>query len=626
MNVSGQPTFSCLDLPAGLTLSNTGLISGTPTNYGSGSSTITVSYAGAENKIIILNWNISEATASDKTYVYTVSGFGMEECNGDYYDSGKTNISNQPIYTNGKVALSNDEIWLWHFHSLEYASDIEAYYWQDNIEADSPVGDASTGWKLGWANEITIGTVTAYTGDETGESTSSDTYIVSGAGMSDANGTYTRSGDTSSGHPLYVNGKFKLYYDPYVPREFTLIEHPDYPPYVYSMQGGSDGNYASGTWGINDPEFAPAPTVVKGASESGDSGDSKTYVYTVSGFTGEYVDANGDYWNTGETSEGQPVYYNGQWYLLYADPFDVASPRWGFNTENVARGMKICSLESGISDIFAISGWSADRGASTLSGVTVAPYGSGGDSGSSDDNTYVYIVSGAGTAGVDGNYYDTGETTKGPVGDDLGFHIYTNGTAKIEWMTDYSQWSISIDGGQKYYIVWDDDAMTTGTTVTVFGEDPAPTISTYSPGNSSSDTTNIPQQVILCGCPMGDDTFTYNETISNDAGYTVYKANNLSHYIYYLNGVWNVNMDYGSPGYFQSPTLAAGRGTWHNEDGTVVDIMSSGVLDGDSVSGGLACWEYEVCLNEATHYCSKCGHAYCEDHRYGVNLSHNCNV
>ena len=66
------------------------------------------------------------------------------------------------------------------------------------------------------------------------------------------------------------------------------------------------------------------------------------------------------------------------------------------------------------------------------------------------------------------------------MGDDLGYHIYTNGTAKIEFMIDYSQWSISLDGSQKYYIVWDDEAMTTGTTATVFGEDPAPTINKYS--------------------------------------------------------------------------------------------------------------------------------------------------
>ena len=122
------------------------------------------------------------------------------------------------------------------------------------------------------------------------------------------------------------------------------------------------------------------------------------------------------------------------------------------------------------------------------------------------EKVYKYTVSGAGTPGVDGNYYDTGETTKGPFGDDLGYHIYTNDTAKIEFMTDYNEWSISLDGSQKYYIVWDDEAMTTGTTVTVFGEDPAPTISVFVHGGGGS--TNEPTNP-----DSGDDTLSEEEKI-----------------------------------------------------------------------------------------------------------------
>lgn len=107
-----------------------------------------------------------------------------------------------------------------------------------------------------------------------------------------------------------------------------------------------------------------------------------------------------------------------------------------------------------------------------------------GDSGSNDGKTYLYTVSGAGTAAANGDYWDTGETTKDPFGDDLGLHIYTNGIAKLEYMTDYSQWSISIDGSQKYSINWSDDTMSSATTSTVFGDSPAPTIALYAGGGS----------------------------------------------------------------------------------------------------------------------------------------------
>lgn len=111
INVSGQPTFSCSDLPAGLTLSNIGLISGTPTNYGSGSSTITVSYTGAENKTIILNWNIAEASSTDningeltESGSYLASNFENDDFNGTYtyYFTDSSGII---YFTNGKSGI-----------------------------------------------------------------------------------------------------------------------------------------------------------------------------------------------------------------------------------------------------------------------------------------------------------------------------------------------------------------------------------------------------------------------------------------------------------------------------------------------------------------------------------------
>jgi hypothetical protein len=156
----------------------------------------------------------------------------------------------------------------------------------------------------------------------------------------------------------------------------------------------------------------------------------------------------------------------------------------------------------------------------------------------SSPKVYKYTVSGAGTPGVDGSYYDTGETTKGPVGNDLGYHIYTNGTAKIEFMTDYSAWSISLDGSQKYEIIWDDEAMTTGTTITVFGENPAPTISGFVQGDGGSG--NEPTNP-----DSGDDTLSEEEkretlmsqqtiaensvtSIANDANVITEKLNDIT--------------------------------------------------------------------------------------------------
>ncbi len=56
----GLPTFSADNLPAGLTLSEDGVISGTPTVYGELTAQITVSADGYASKVIELNFNIAQ--------------------------------------------------------------------------------------------------------------------------------------------------------------------------------------------------------------------------------------------------------------------------------------------------------------------------------------------------------------------------------------------------------------------------------------------------------------------------------------------------------------------------------------------------------------------------------------
>ena len=94
-----------------------------------------------------------------KTYVYTVSGFGTVDVNGDYYDSGETNQKGNPVYTNGKCNMSLDDIWLWSIYPVGSTSD-NNYYWLADVNATTPT---VTGWEVS-SGVPPIGTVTAYQG------------------------------------------------------------------------------------------------------------------------------------------------------------------------------------------------------------------------------------------------------------------------------------------------------------------------------------------------------------------------------------------------------------------------------------------------------------------------------
>ena len=81
----GTPNFIATSLPAGLTCSSTGLISGSvATTFGPSSVMVSVSYSGAETKVITLEITITETPATtDPTVI--VSGCSTTACDGTYY-------------------------------------------------------------------------------------------------------------------------------------------------------------------------------------------------------------------------------------------------------------------------------------------------------------------------------------------------------------------------------------------------------------------------------------------------------------------------------------------------------------------------------------------------------------
>lgn len=268
-------------------------------------------------------------------YVYNISGAGTSEFDGNYFDTRVT-IAGQPSYmSGGKETTTSAKLLFFSSYSscwyLNYAgftiNELKTSAENNNDDPLSYLPISTTGyysktddiageWTYSeWTVKTPVPKITKISSiDVSDENT--DVYIVSGAGITDANGTYTRSGNTSDGYPLYVKGDWQLYYQNDVIRTCTVIVNPSlYPAYVYAMQSGSDGNYAGGTWEANGSGYGSAPTVVKGGSESGGGSTDKTYLYTVSG--AGTASANGDYWDTGETNYGYPICTNGTYYLYF---------------------------------------------------------------------------------------------------------------------------------------------------------------------------------------------------------------------------------------------------------------------------------------------------------------------
>lgn len=280
---NGTPTFTSSDLPAGLTLSNTGLISGTPTGSGEGTSTITVSYDGAESKTITLNWTIEAAASDEKTYVYTVSECRNADVNGDYYLTDQT-YNNKPVYSNGKVYLST-----------YYMSDVGSNY----VCFGTTLGSLGLFYQIGstiplgsnlWVSTsdyyeypITIAEYVNLSGDIK--------YVATGAAINEVNGNYHDNGDNTYTNAAGYTIEWLASYG-----EWGITD-PTNGAIIYkgSNAGSADENSVYlGQW-YSDVGYDPAPVISEYVAPfNGYNGD-KVCQYYVSGFPNE--DANGGYYS-----------------------------------------------------------------------------------------------------------------------------------------------------------------------------------------------------------------------------------------------------------------------------------------------------------------------------------------
>ena len=97
-------TFSASNLPAGLSLSSAGVLSGTPSATSSASVTVTVSATGATSQTLTLVFAIEAAASGSSNY--TVSGHATSSVNGVYEPYDTNGYDNSQTYSNGTWYLS----------------------------------------------------------------------------------------------------------------------------------------------------------------------------------------------------------------------------------------------------------------------------------------------------------------------------------------------------------------------------------------------------------------------------------------------------------------------------------------------------------------------------------------
>ena len=142
-------------------------------------------------------------------------------------------------------------------------------------------------------------------------------------------------------------------------------------------------------WSMGSPISGASVTLVSSANSGGGTSNAD---YTVSGSS--TTEVNGDYINTGRISNDRPVYTNDTYYMRWY------SGMWEITEEDENSNMKPPKHSVSSSDMTPpASGW--------YGGITVT---SGGNESSTPAD---YIVSGAGTEAVNGNYYATGEYYEG---------------------------------------------------------------------------------------------------------------------------------------------------------------------------------------------------------------------
>ena len=218
-----------------------------------------------------------------------------------------------------------------------------------------------------------------------GSGSGGTSYVATGGAESSVNGTYTDTGTTYNGQPVYSNGTFYLWYDGAYWCLNTSSQGGAGSMPSYTHSGTIEGTYDVAMGGTS-----PCPTLSASGSGSGggeNQGSGTTYIASgcsVSSFNGTYTD-------TGQVSNGQPIYSNGSCYLVYE------SNNWYAKS----------SIDAPMPDYWhnTITGtWDVAAGSGTPPTITEGS-GGGGDTPSIPGPDTVYITgTQASTSSVDGTY------------------------------------------------------------------------------------------------------------------------------------------------------------------------------------------------------------------------------
>lgn len=440
------PSFSWTEAyvskPSWLTLTETGVLSGTPSSIPSpNAGKVTVSADNCNNAYIDITWDIINAgtiTIDNQTIDGTVG------------NAVSLNLSSSTTVSNGQTPT----------FAVKSGNTLPA-----GIEL-SPAGVLS-GTPTATSSATVVVTITARgcpdkevsitfnITEEQGGGTPSDgwptkitvsgaTATVAASSWSDEwNGTYTRTGETTTALgetiPVWSNGKYYVMgYGTHFESALSEVGigffiSKDYPDrrssYYYRAKSAT-------TWTRGEGADGPGltMTITEDYTSGGESGETKEYVYTVTGATDIRAGANGDYYATGETLNGYPVYTNGEYFMYYF------TDMW--------TGWTIGENTSG-SDIYT-TGTTDPIGKWTNGGVVVSAYSGSSSGGESSGVTYTMSR----TSGSDShvaNALGTYSLKSGTDGNTDAVYVNKNGW-RIYYNTSNSRWALGESAGDEQFI------------------------------------------------------------------------------------------------------------------------------------------------------------------------------
>lgn len=235
---------------------------------------------------------------------YQVSGAGSTFVNGTYAENGTYNGYPNYEYVSGGTT-----------YKLQYPNSAIGWVLTDGNTTyytgkGGTTPDTVTSWSVGLG--ISPAPTVTKVADSSGGSTGgTDFYIVSGAGSSENNGTYTYLNDYNS-KPRYqmldsagmaLQIRYEINLSAYgLPAGGWVLSNPGGYPYV-----GTGDMPDTATWNVGPTGQSPVPTFTKGGSAGGGDSDGTTIAgYRVSGAGN--ASANGEYLPQGEYN-GKPLYY-----------------------------------------------------------------------------------------------------------------------------------------------------------------------------------------------------------------------------------------------------------------------------------------------------------------------------